>query len=443
MERKDKMASIIPFRGIYYNKDLFPRLEEVMAPPYDVVDKKERDELVARNLHNIFSLELPSRSECPEPVTDRYQCAGLKLESWLRENVLLRDDKVGIYPYDIEYEHAGKIMVRKGFICLVRADDWEKRTVLPHERTFQKVTQDRFLLRNATRAQFSQIFMIYRHREEVSQIVSQGHREKLFQVRDAKGALHSLWRLTDRHVLDGLQKAFGSMQLYIADGHHRYTTAIRYRKEMEARFGLGPQAPYNFTMAYLVDATDSGLVVLPTHRLLNLPSELGEDDVKKRLSLYFELNPIYLSSLDGLSERAETFTDVTASTCSQGISVMFGSGNEAFVLCPKAEARSQLLDAVLHRELAELDVVVLEELVFKRALGIEPEGLEAGKDIFFVADSQEALKALNPRQILFFMHPTRVEQVLDVADAGLSMPHKSTFFYPKILTGMVISKEDF
>ncbi len=437
------MASISPFRGIYYNKELFPRLEEVMAPPYDVVDKRERDVLVAKNPHNIFSLELPSASECQEPVSDRYQCAGLKLNRWLRENVLLRDERAGIYPYDIEYEHAGKTRVRRGFICLVRADDWEKRTVLPHERTFQKVTQDRFLLRSATRAQFSQIFMIYRHREEVSQIVSEGHREKLFQVRDTKGALHSLSRLSDRHLLESLQEAFDSMQLYIADGHHRYTTAIRYRKEMEARLGLGPQAPYNFTMAYLVDAADPGLVVLPTHRLLNLPADMGEDEVKRRLSLYFDMNPIDLSRSSGVSQQADTFTDVTANTCSQGISVMFGSGKEAFVLCPKAEARQQLLDSVGHSELAELDVVVLEELVFKRALAIETEGLEAGKDIFFVADSQEALKALKPRQVLFFMHPTRVEQVLDVADAGLSMPHKSTFFYPKILTGMVVNKEDF
>ena len=437
------MACIRPLRGIHYNTNLFPRLEEVTAPPYDVVDESERDALVKKNPYNILSLELPSIRECKEPVADKYQCASLKFEKWLREKVLLRDEKPALYPYDIEYENAGERKVRRGFICLVRADDWEERTVLPHERTFQKVTQDRFLLRSATRAQFSQIFMIYRHNERVSQLVANGHRERLFQVRDAKGALHTLWRLNDREPLKGLEEAFDSMQLYIADGHHRYTTAIRYRKEMEARFGLGPKAPYNFTMAYLVDAKDPGLVVLPTHRLLNLPKEMDEEQARKNLSRYFDMNPIDLSSSNGVSEQADTFRDVTATTCAQGISVMFGTGKEAYVLCPKAEARQQLLDSVGHRELAELDVVVLEELVFKRALGIEPEGLEAGRDIFFIADSQEALKALKPNQVLFFMHPTRVEQVLDVADAGLSMPHKSTFFYPKILTGMVLNKEDF
>lgn len=437
------MATISPFRGIYYNKDMFPCLEYLVAPPYDVVDEREREAIVKRNPKNIFSLELPSMDDCSEPVGDKYECAAFKLNRWLREKVLLRDERASIYPYDIEYMYGGGKRVRRGFISLVRADGWDKRTVLPHERTFAKVTEDRFLLRSATRAQFSQIFMIYRHQDEVSKYISEACREKLIETTDALGALHSLSRIIDDTALHYLRQAFESIQLYIADGHHRYTTAIRYRKEMEARFGLGPQAQYNFTMAYIVDAADPGLVVLPTHRLLNLPAGMGEDEAKRRLSLYFDMNPIELPHTPRPGEHAETFRDVTANTCPQGISIMFGLGREAFVLCPKPEAKQRLMDAVGHRELADLDVVVLEELVFKAALGIDSERLEAGRDIFFVPDSRKALETLSSHQVLFFMHPTRVEQVLDVADAGLSMPHKSTYFFPKILTGMVISREDF
>ncbi len=437
------MASICPFKGIYYNKKMFSGLEEVIAPPYDVVDEKERDAIVKKSPHNVFSLELPSKESCNGEAADKYQCAAILFNKWLKSGVLIQDNHAGIYPYDIEYQNGGKTRVRKGFICLVRADDWEKRTVLPHERTFSKVTQDRFLLRSATKAQFSQIFMIYRHNRAVTEALEGAEKETLFQVTDPKGAIHTLSRISEKEVLEGLKGQFNSMQLYIADGHHRYTTAIRYRKEMEAKYGLGPDAPYNFTMAYLVDAEDSGLIVLPTHRLLNLPDGMGEDEVRERLSRYFLINSIELSETAGLVEQAYTFEDVTASTCSQGISVMLGKSRQSFVLCPKDEAKRELMESVGHRELADLDVVVLEELVFKRALGIDPEGLEAGKDIFFVADSEKALECLGSHQVLFFMHPTKVEQVLNVADAGLCMPHKSTFFYPKILTGMVMNKEDF
>ncbi len=437
------MALISPFRGVYYNTEIFSDIRKLVAPPYDVVDKKERDKFVKRDSRNIFALELPSKGECNQLAEDGYQCAAQLFEQWLRDKILVQDKDPAIYPYDIEYQHAGTTKVRRGFISLVRADDWEERTVLPHEKTFTKVTEDRFLLRKATKAQFSQIFMIYRHNKYVAEGLLSAKRDRLFQVRDVNGVLHTLWKITDQEYLRELERQFKSIQLYIADGHHRYTTAIRYRKEMERKYGLGPAASYNFTMAYLVDAHDPGLVVLPTHRLLELPQGLSDEEIKRRLSGLFHIKPFDISNLSGFVEQADTFEDITASTCSQGISVMLGADRQSFVLCPKDETKKMLLEQVGHRELADLDVVVLEELVFKKALGIDPDSLEAGRDIHFVADSQKALQTLRPGQMLFFMHPTKVEQVLATADAGLCMPHKSTFFYPKILTGMVINKEDF
>ncbi len=437
------MALISPFRGVYYNPDVFSDIGDLIAPPYDVVDKRDRERFLKENPRNIFALELPSKEQCAQPVKDRYQCAAKLLEKWLYERILVQDEAPTIYLYDIEYQYGGITRIRRGFISLVRADDWQERTVLPHERTFAKVTEDRFLLRKATKAQFSQIFMIYRHNRYVSEVLSSAKSDKLFQVNDVNGTLHTLRRITDSEQLHELERQFRSMELYIADGHHRYTTAIRYRKEMEARYGLGPTAPYNFTMAYLVDAQDPGLVVLPTHRLLELPKGLSIDDVKKRLSKFFHIRPFDISDASGIVEQAGAFEDITASTCPQGISVMLGADRQTFVLCPKDKARQMLLERVGHKELADLDVVVLEELVFKAALCLDPDILEAGRDIHFIADSQRALEALGPGQMLFFMHPTKVEQVLAAADAGLCMPHKSTFFYPKILTGMLISKEDF
>ncbi len=437
------MATVCPFKGAYYNTERFKDLGDFVAPPYDIVTKKERDEFIRRNPKNIFALELPEKEFCKKDVKDKYDCAARLLKEWVNEGILFRDSRPSIYPYDIEYKVDGKSFVRRGFISLVRADDWEKRTVLPHEKTFQKVTEDRFSLRVATKAQFSQIFMLYRPSPGIKSILDTAPRTKLFEVRDDKGAIHRLERIDDEDHISWLKREFSGRNLYIADGHHRYTTAIRYRKEMEARYGLGENAPYNFTSAYLVDASDPGLVVLPTHRLLKIPEGIDCKTVRERLETFFDFEEIELSDSMGPSSHAEKFKDTLGKTCHQSLTVMFGKRRKAFLLKAKEKARAELLKALGHKELACLDVVLLEELVFKKGLGVDTNNLEIGKDIWYCPDSHEAISMLREDRILFFMSPTKVEQVLDVADAGLCMPHKSTFFYPKILTGMVISLEDY
>jgi uncharacterized protein (DUF1015 family) len=364
------------------------------------------------------------------------------MKNWFAEKVIVKDNLPSVYPYDIEFEADGSRFTRKGLVCLLRTEDWSTGTVLPHERTFEQVTVDRLKLRMATRAQFSQIFMLYRHQVELDELLGNAPRESMFQAKDGQGCIHTIQRISASPYVDKICRSFRDMHVYIADGHHRYTTAIKYRKEMAARFGPDPDAPYNFTMVYLVDVQDPGMIVLPTHRLVNMPPEMNCQDVLEKLSRFFHLEELdQPSGAEGVSQ-AVAFRKRLSESCSNGITLMFGLRKRAFVLCPRDDARRLLLEAVGHRELAELDVVVLEELVFKRALGIDPERLQAGRDIFYVADSEDAVRCLEKHQMLFFMHPTPVEQVLDVADAGLSMSHKSTYFFPKILTGMVLNVEE-
>ncbi len=436
------MAEIIPFRGTCYNRALFRDMSVLFAPPYDVVNREERDSMAALSPYNIFHLELPSREDCRGEAEDKYDCAARLMKNWFDRKALLRDDLPCIYPYDIEFESDGVSFTRKGLVCLLRTEDWSSGIVLPHERTFEQVTVDRLNLRKATRAQFSQIFMLYRHNGELGRMLESASREELFHAEDSQGCNHTIYRISDPSELEGICRSFQDRPLYIADGHHRYTTAIKYRDEMTARYGTDPDAPYNFTMVYLVDVRDPGMIVLPTHRLVAMPEGMSCEDVIGRLSEFFHLEELEQPSRAGESSRAVALKKRLAESCPNGITLMFGLRKRAFVLCPRQEARRLLLEAVGHRELAGLDVVVLEELVFKRALGIDPERLEAGRDIFYTADSEGAVRSLGEHQMLFFMHPTPVEQVLDVADAGLSMPHKSTYFYPKILTGMVLNVEE-
>ena len=435
------MAKIIPFQGTCYNKNLFKDISSLFAPPYDVVTTEQRNDYVRRNSYNIFRLELPSMDDCRGEAQNKYDCAAKLLKDWQLEKRLQKDHMPAIYPYDIEFEVDGTEFIRRGFICLVRADDWSDGTVLPHERTFAKVTEDRLNLRMATRAQFSQIFMIYRHQEQLNDLLGSAKRHELFKIRDDHGCIHKLSKISDSFVIEGICSSLEKTPLYIADGHHRYTTAIKYRKEMTAIHGNNPEALYNYTMVYLVDVQDPGMIVLPTHRLVTVPRGMNYQDVMERLSVFFSMEELDQSPKMQGPEQAKAFKKTLSKSCPNGITLIFGSEKRAFVLCPKEDARKHLLDAVGHKELADLDVVVLEELVFKMALGIDPAGLEAGKDIIYTADSEEAIHSLKEHQILFFMHPTPVIQVLDVADAGLSMPHKSTYFFPKILTGMVLNVE--
>ena len=437
-----KMAKIIPFQGTCYNRELLQEIDTLFAPPYDVVTPEERERYVKLNPYNIFRLELPSAQDCKDEAPDKYQCAARLLKDWRSRQILVRDEAPCIYPYDIEFTAHGKKFIRKGMVCLVRADDWSKGSILPHERTFEKVTTDRFNLRMATRAQFSQIFMLYRHEPEIEQALDTAHREVLFRTTDPKGCSHTLSRIADADVLESISRCLEEMPLYIADGHHRYTTSIEYRKKMIELYGENPNAPYNYTMVYLVNVEDPGLIVLPTHRILKVPAGLECQDVRAMLASYFHLEEIEQPSASQQElSQAREFSRRLSESCSNGITLFFGKRRRAFVLCPRQEARQELLESLKQRELAGLDVVVLEELVFKKALGIDPHRLEAGKDIIFTADSEKAVKNLKKDEMLFFMHPTPVKQVLAVADAGLSMPHKSTFFYPKILTGMVLNVE--
>ncbi len=436
------MAKIIPFQGTCYNKGEVGDISTVFAPPYDVVTPEERDRQKGLNPYNIFHLELPSVQDCSGKTQDKYDCARQLLNKWQHSGVLFKDSKPCIYSYDIDFKADGGRFTRRGFICLLRTDDWSEGTVLPHEKTFGKVTEDRFMLRMATRAQFSQIFMLYRHQEQLAEILSSGNSQEIFRVQDGQGCVHRLFRMSGRDALQDIPECLAGSPLYIADGHHRYTTAIRYRQEMIRLHGDNPEALYNYTMVYLVDVDDPGMIVLPTHRLVRIPEGMDCEDVRARLAEFFDLEPMEFAPEQNSSFNARTFRDKLKEACSNSITLVFGEKKRAFVLCPRKDAMERLIRVVGHRELARLDVVVLEELVFKGALGINTDEMEAGKDIIYTADSEAALDSLGREQMLFFMHPTPVSQVLDVADAGLSMPHKSTYFYPKILTGLVMNVEE-
>jgi uncharacterized protein (DUF1015 family) len=234
------MAIILPFRGIRYNLKRAGDMAHLTAHPYDVVDNRERDRLVSINPYNIFSLELPKDKSCGIDKIDRYTCAKTEFKDWLSQKILVQEDRPAIYPYDISFSIPDGRFCRKGFVALIRIEDWENRIIRPHEQTFNKVIEDRLCLLRATKAQFSQIFLLYRHNPDLTHILAESKREEIYNIRDRAGNTHRLWKITGQDDLKSIQEGLSESVLYIADGHHRYTTAMKYRNEMRDLYGKDP-----------------------------------------------------------------------------------------------------------------------------------------------------------------------------------------------------------
>ena len=436
------MAIVLPFRGIRYNTDQAGDMAQLVAPPYDVVDDEKRDSLVSRNHHNIFSLELSKPDVSGIHKVDKYTCAKKKFEGWLSQKILEQKDGPAIYPYDISFSTPSGNSCRKGFVALVRVEDWESRIVRPHERTFDRVTEDRFHLLQATEAQFSQVFILYRHSPDAARILAESEKKELYTVKDEAGNTHRLWKITDVNRLKSLHECLLETVLYIADGHHRYTTAIKYRNEMQKVYGKDPSKPYNYLMVYLVDSEDPGLVVFPVHRVVTPPEALDLELIEATASQVFDVEQISrMKDLEPEQLCTNLIQCLDKKPQRRGIGVIFGKRKTAQIWWQKATDQNRLLSH-LHPALSELDVMLLEEAVIKGIFKINPQSLEAGKTIKFTIDAPGAVKALDENDVLFILRPTPVNQVLDVADTGLIMPHKSTYFTPKILTGLVINSVD-
>jgi len=436
------MAIVLPFRGIRYNTDRAGDMAQLVAPPYDVVDDEKRDGLVSRNPYNIFSLELSKPEYSKEDKIDRYTCAKKRFESWLSKKILEQKDMHAVYPYDISFSTPYGNLCRKGFVALLRVEDWESRIVRPHERTFDRVTEDRFRLLQATEAQFSQVFMLYRHNPDVANILAESDRKELYTVKDEDGNTHKLWEIVDAGRLKSLHECLLETVLYIADGHHRYATAIKYRNGMQDVYGKDPLKLYNYLMVYFVDAEDAGLVVLPVHRVLTLKEATDPERITATASHMFDIETIpYPEHTEPGQVYTSLIQRLDGEPQRRGIGVIFGKRKTAQVWWQKAADRNRLLSH-LHPALSELDVMLLEESVFKGVFKINPQALEAGETIKFTIDAPSDINTLGENDLLFLLRPTSVNQVLDVADTGLIMPQKSTYFTPKILTGLIINSVD-
>jgi uncharacterized protein (DUF1015 family) len=415
------VAEVLPVRGILFDPAKAGSADTVVAPPYDVVSEADRAALAAKSPYNIARVDLP-RGE------DRYAAAGRELRRWMTEGVLRRDPAPALYRYHQVFSVEGREHTRKGFIGRVRLRRFDEGVILPHERTLSGPRLDRLELARACRTHLSQVFGLYSDPGATleRELAAQDAAAPAIEAR-LGDVLHRVWRITDAAAHARIAAAMAEKKVYIADGHHRYETMLALRDELRPQ-ARSKRSSIEYGSMFLTRMEDPGLVILPTHRVVHGLSGFDLSAFLARLRTRFDVEELpsegMRTALDG-GERS-----YVVASAGRFFAVSLRRGEEAHLPGPAS--------------LRGLDVPVLHALILEGMLGIDRSAQERQTNLRYVKDLESALaESRQPGvQAVFLLNPTRIAQLKAVADAGEVMPQKSTFFYPKLATGLLLDPID-
>jgi len=439
-----RMADVRPFPGIRYAPGT--DLAAVVTPPYDVISPEAQARYYERAPENIIRLELGRDEPRDDELANRYTRAAMTFADWRLRGVL-RQDAPALYLYEQRFHALGGERRRLSLMARVRIEPWEAGVVLPHERTLSKPKSDRLKLTRATAATLSPIMALYDDpRGALAKALARPlKRAPEVAFHDETGEEHRLWVVRDAALIERVGAFFRDRQLYIADGHHRYETALAYREELrEARRELPLEDAANFTLMALSAIEDSGLLVLPTHRIVRGVAQERLAEFPRDLADLFE-NEALAGDPD-----AEAITRTLAEASEGGARTAFAMVTpDGVSILRQTNAGRAAMDgrAGEHVGASEawrsLDVAVLHELVLAHGLSVSEQAIRAGEHITYTRDAQAAIDAVRSgadgAQLAFLLNPTPPAAIRDVARAGDRMPQKSTYFYPKLITGLVIN----
>ncbi len=436
------MADIRPFRGIRYDLDVISAdaFSKVVSPPYDVIDYEQQTELYESHPNNFVRIDLNRITDEDTDENDRYTRSRRWMFDWLSDGTLTTDDEPTIYVHHQTFEDAtGETVTRRGFLANIRLATYDEEIVLPHERTLRGPKKDRLALMKATESNLSPVFFLYSDPEstidEVLEAAIAGQTAARVETDD--GIVHELWRVTDPAAHATLMEFMEPESVLIADGHHRYETALAYRDfRRRTAEEKREDAPYEFALGFFVNQEDPGLAVFPTHRVVHSVSDFaGLDAVIDELTAHDEFDVQRIENdPDTIQARLTESGDIGPSF------VLLGDGAPALVRFT-GDLDSDLFDDETPDQVRALDVCVLHEALLDGMLGISKEAQEAKTNLDYVKGWEKAFAAADSddTQLVVLMNPTPVEQVDRVCRSGGKMPQKSTFFYPKILSGLVIN----
>jgi uncharacterized protein (DUF1015 family) len=408
------MATIAPFRGILYDQEKIGELSDVVTPPYDVISERRRQAFFDRHPQNVIRLVLSKEEPDDTEQDNRYTRAGAFFRSWLGQGVLKRDTDPALYLTEMDFSNEDEARTRMGFIARVQLEDFDKGGILPHEKTFSGTKADRLRLIQASKGHFCPIFSLFSDPSEDVVGPLRSWMEDLkpdVDFREQIGYRHRLWRVKDQEVCRKVAERLADKSLFIADGHHRYETALNYRNEMVAKTGVfDPAASYNYVLMYLNSMQDPGLVMRSVHRLL---CQVPQD------------------AMNGFVDRAGEFFEVR-------------EHRALYVLRIKKGVMERVFGEAIPGPLKQLDVTIATKLVLQKILGFDETVLDDEDSIKYTSRSTKAFEAVDTGKcdMALILNPTRLSHMEAVSRAGLIMPRKSTYFFPKVLSGLVMNKVD-
>lgn len=424
------MAIVKPFKGYRFNCGKTGEISECVCPPYDIISDAQRTEYIKNNEYNIIRLELPKGE-------DMYNQAAKILDEWKASCAMERESKPALYIYEEEFTAYGQRKSIKGIICTVKIEEFSKGVVLPHEFTLSKAKEDRLNLMKATNCNFSQIYSLYmdngKNTTAKMDALSKGAPE--IEFTDNDNVIHRMWTVTDEAAIAEICDDFEERKLYIADGHHRYETALNYRNYQREQGNAKEGDACDYQMMMLVDMEHPGLVVFPTHRLVRDLSDFNSQKVLEDCKAYFDV-----TEKSGVSSMEAE------------LDKLYRAGEKAFGFYTGGEQWTQLVlkDKDIIKTLLpnaskatqNLDVTVLHALILEKIFGIDAENMANQINLTYTKIFEEAISSVKEgnSQCAFILNPTRVTEIRDVASAGEKMPQKSTYFYPKMITGLVINE---
>ncbi len=421
------MAEIIPFKGVLYNPSKVDA-GTVMAPPYDIVTPEFKETLYAKNSHNIIRIDFGKDSDGDNENENRYTRASDHISDWLRQGIFSSDPEASYYCYEITYEINGVHKKIRGFLGAVKIEELGSGKIHPHEMTYSKPKSDRLNILRYCKANTSPIFSLYSSKEKLASHILENTSATapFIEAKNGDGFVHRLWRITDGKSIAEIKNEMADKDVFIADGHHRYETALAYKKEMEGKgSGKTGDEPSNYVLMFLANMEDDGLTLLPTHRIVEIDSDVNTKEILRK---YFDVQKV---SSDGTSEkqsRQVMFEMMQKKTHTFGM--FLTNSNTYYTLSFNGSSPETGMPECLRN----LDVTVLHKLVFEKLLKISHYEYEMAPDIAVERAKKGSFEAV------FFLNSTQIRDVKDVALAGERMPPKSTYFYPKLLTGMVIYK---
>lgn len=432
------MAEIRPFCGIRYDQSKVGDMAAVICPPYDIITPRMQQELYHQSQYNFVRVEFGRELPQDDDIDNKYTRAAATLEQWLKQEILLTEEKPAVYLHDHYFVYQGQEYRRRGIIVTVRLEEWSEAVIRPHEGTMTQPKGDRLNLLWALQANTSPIFTLFEDIDgQVSSLlVAQERDEPVLEVGSAGGEGHRIRAVTDAGVVREISRYLAGQPLYIADGHHRYESALHYLRERQTCSGeLAGNEPYHFVMMTLVPLDDPGLVVLPAHRLVRGMTRITLSELRDKLKVFFDIEELPLP-LPHVWEKVDAWRAEETDAVKL---VLFGMDRESvYLLTLRDFAAASKMMPYFHSEIYKrLDVSILDHVILEELMGLRRDQEEVS--LGYCYDRQEAVNKVREEeyQLAFLLSPVKTAVIKAIADAGDRMPRKSTYFYPKLPSGLL------